>query len=49
MSAIVPHLPELPSSVELGIGPGGLAVARVFGKAGKIGRASCRERVSRYV
>jgi len=34
MSAIVPHLPELPSSVELGIGPGGLAVARVFGKAG---------------
>jgi glucose-6-phosphate 1-epimerase len=34
MSAIDPHLPELPSSVELGIGQGGLAVARVFARTG---------------
>lgn len=34
MSAIDPHLPELPSSVELGLGQGGLAVARVFARTG---------------
>jgi len=34
MSAIVPHLPELPSSVELGKGPGGLAMVRVYGPTG---------------
>ncbi|ASD23688.1 D-hexose-6-phosphate mutarotase [Cryobacterium sp. LW097] len=34
MSAIDSQLPELPSSVELGMGQGGLAVARVFARAG---------------
>lgn len=34
MSNIAQHLPELPSSVELGMGPGGLAVARVFAPGG---------------
>ncbi|WP_166788000.1 D-hexose-6-phosphate mutarotase [Cryobacterium adonitolivorans] len=34
MSAINPQMPELPSSVELGMGQGGLAVARVFAPTG---------------
>jgi glucose-6-phosphate 1-epimerase len=34
MSATSPHMPELPSSVELGIGQGGLTIARVFAPGG---------------
>ena len=34
MSAAIPRTLELPSSVELGMGEGGLAVVRVFGPAG---------------